>query len=154
MKKIIVLIITLSLTGCASKKIGSSEELVKRKFRTSENTILNYEDAAGQYTIDNKKAHFRIHIEIEKPYIIKSANYDVDTIYRVARLEGVAIYRANVGTKGTVKSYEIVKRAGMGLDSIADKIMKNIQCEPAYKLGKKRKSKIYIRIVFKGRERL
>ena len=111
-KVILLLLVSFFLT-CASGTTGPGKDVVERKFKTSGRSILNYEDAAKKFTIDVKRSHFLIHIEIEKPCIIKSARYDVNKIYRVSGIEGTAVYRVSLSSNGKILSYEQVKRAAL-----------------------------------------
>lgn len=143
-----------SIVNCTSGKTGTRKDVIKREYRTSGKSLLNYEDAAAQFTIDNIRSHFLVHIEIEKPYIMKSAQYNVDKIYRISGIEGTAIYRVSLSSTGKVLSYKLIKKAGLGLDTIAGEIIKTMKLYPGYKSAASGKTTVFVRIIFSGKDRI
>ncbi len=149
MKKIITTIILFALfIQCKSL----DNNLIDPEYKTSGSTILNYEDASKKYTIDSIDAHFRIYIDIEKPYIIKSVKYGLDEIYYTSGIEGSAIFRVKINRSGKIVDYRIIKTAGLGLDKAAVEIIKGIQLSPVSKEGYNYKASANLRIVITSKE--
>lgn len=146
MKKIIFLI--LIIFSCSSEN----------KFLLDKSSILNYEDNAKNIHEFNIDTHFFVRVDIDsntKPRIIKKIGLeDIEKIYRISNLQGMTLFYAHIDKNGNVQSSEIIKSAGLGLDDIAEKILKGIKFKPITSLGKEYDSKVYIRIGIKGRESL
>ncbi|MDY6933139.1 MAG: energy transducer TonB [Spirochaetota bacterium] len=149
-----ILLVLLFIGNCALQSIILEDEIIERPYRTSVNTMFNYEDASKKYTIDNINAHYRLHIEIEKPHIIESVTHDIDDIYIISNIEGTTIIHAQLDKRGRINSHKIVKRAGLGLDEIAERIFKGIKLKPGYIAGYSHKTEVYVRITFVGKKRL
>lgn len=122
----------------------------KTHVMATEKSVLNYEDSAENQWAENLLDHFLIHIEIEKPYVLKHAAVAVDDIYRLCGIEGTAVYSALVDPTGAVKELELIKSAGLGIDDITGRIVKNIRLEPSYLAGKSYATRVHIRVTVKG----
>jgi len=131
-----------------------NDEIIDNRHRTTEKTVLNYEDATRQYTLENAKTHFKLHIEIEEPFIIKAITSLPPEIHRFSGINGTSIYLADINRKGRIKSFRQIRKAGLGLDETAEKIIRNLIVEPVYRLGINHESRVYIRIVFTGKDGL
>ena len=154
MKRVLIFIILIFHNSCTVYRYFTQDQLIDRSFRTSNNTMLNYEDASRKYTIDSINDHYRLHVEIEKPYVISSVNYDVQRIYRISDIEGTAIFRAKLNKKGRIISYVLVKSAGLGLDKIANDVIKSIKISPASIAGNLHNAEVYLKIAVYGRDRI
>ncbi|MCP4133927.1 MAG: hypothetical protein GY754_23355 [bacterium] len=157
-KKLTILLVLL--TGCSSYSLGpyKGEGLFTPPGdfpKKSEESVLNYEEKAGKSTIISIDTHYRIHIQTEKPYIITPpAPEDLPRIYKVSGLKGTAVFLADVDTEGSIRSYSLAKSAGMGLDEIAETILKKIKLSPGKHAYKESASKIFIRIEFRWKEKI
>ncbi len=126
--------------------------LIDPEYKTSSSTILNYEDASNKYTIDSIGAHFKIRIDIEKPYIINSVKHELDKIYYTSGIEGSTIFSVKIDRSGKIVDYKIIKTAGLGLDKAAVEIIKGIQLSPVSKEGYNFQASANLRIVFTPKE--
>ncbi|MDY6969521.1 MAG: energy transducer TonB [Spirochaetota bacterium] len=151
---IAAIIILFNFLQCSLYRKISPQELIDPIYRTSDRTILNYEDASRKYTVDNINAHFQIHIEIDKPFIIESAKCEVDDIYKICDIEGIVIYSADIDKTGKIISYKIIKRAGLGFDEIAENIFRSIKISPCFQAGLSYNTSVDIRIHFNGKEKI
>lgn len=111
--------------------------------------VLNYENNAKRYDKVIPYSHFKIYIEIEEPFIISIPEFEsTDRIYSIAAIEGTAVYRLKLDSNGTVISSEKKLSAGLGLDDVADDLLRQIKIEPAWMAGKSFNSTADIRISF------
>lgn len=135
-------------TGCSS--LPYERNNIKDNIGGSPATpVLNYENRARQYDKVIPYSHFKIYIEIEAPFIVKIPESEpVDKICSIAAIEGTAVYRVKINSKGNIVSSERKLSAGLGLDEIADEILTNIKIEQAWMAGKSFDSVADIRISF------
>ena len=106
MKVLSTLFVFLLFSCCSLHRLLNDDALVERQYRTSDKTILNYEDASRKYLIKILNTHYRLHVEIEKPYVIKSVLKSIDDIYKISGIEGVTIFLAEIDASGKIISYD------------------------------------------------
>jgi len=146
--KICYVIILLVMTGCSSVPYEKNN-ITDRIGGNPSTPVLNYENRAKQYDKVIPYSHFKIYIEIEEPFIISIPEFkSPDKIYSIAAIEGTAVYRVKLDSNGAVVSSEKKLSAGLGLDEIADDILRQIKIEPAWMAGKSFNSTADIRISF------
>ncbi len=144
--KIIFLVILL-IFQLSCMLFQPQKKIIDSRHRTSEKTMLNYEDATRKYTIESIDDHFNIHIEIENPqYKIKLEKFKLTNIYKIANIEGMAIYSINLNKKGEIQALQKIKRAGLGLDEITDRIIEKIKIFPVSKMGENYRTNIILTI--------
>lgn len=146
MRKYIVTILLLVNSSC----VTDNNKIIKKKYRTTENSILNYEDTARQLTVESINEHFLLNIEIEAPYVIKTTKIKLDDIYSVSNIGGISIFEVSINKNGKILSRKILKKAGFEFDKLAEKILSKIKISPAYKIGVSKATKIIVKIEFAG----
>jgi len=123
--------------------------------RLSQVSALNYEHTSAKYNSYVLNTHLMVHIDIEKPFVIESVReIDVDPICRIAQLEGITIFRAEINKKGEIDKYRIVKSSGLGIDDYAERILKGMKISPAFHKGRASGSNAEIRIEVRGKNRI
>ncbi len=157
MKILLSYIICISiLTACSSPR--GSIYTDDNTTITSTDALLNYDDTTLSLKQIIEKTHFEIRITIDsiaKPYIIKTFSLKkIIPVYTISNISGTTIFHAHVSKNGKIYKTGIVKSAGLGLDKVAEKILRKLRLQPVYSQGKKYKSKIFIRISIKGTEQL
>ena len=145
-----ILIITLISYQCRSL----DDSLVEPEYRTADSSILNYEDASMKFTDESISSHFKIRIEIDKPYVIRSVEYEPDKIYGISGISGVTVFKVDLESSGSIVSYKIIKTAGLELDSMAEKIVRGLKLSPVSREGYNYRAAAILRIIFTGKERL
>jgi len=140
----------LILNGCVSSSFEKNN-IPDRFGGDSRTMVLNYENRVRGYDNSIIDSHMRIYLEVEEPWIITVPELsEMNRIYSIAPIGGAAVYRVEIGDKGTVLSSRKVLSAGLGLDEIADDIFKQIKLEQAYLAGKPGKSTVDIKILFRA----
>ncbi len=139
--------------GCSAYRIESQERLIDSVSRTRHKSVLNYEDTTRKNTLYNIYTHFDLQVEIEKPYMIAAPLPPLDEtegemldIYRITDISGTSVFLAELDGKGTVTSYRLVLSAGLGLDEMAERLLKKLKLEPAYQASHSAKTTVFIRI--------
>ena len=148
MKLYIIYSIMLSLMILSSLQC-SDGQIVEEENRTTEKSILNYENTAKQLNEEVLRERYNIHIEVEEPYIVKFTKSRLPSIYRISNIQGVAIVKAKLDTQGNIVNHRIVRSAGLGLDEITQNLLKSMTFSPLYHTDKAVMSSIFIRIVYK-----
>ncbi len=139
----------LILTACSSIPYEKNR-ITDSIGGTPDNIVLNYENRVQQYDESIVDSHMRIYIEIEGPWIVSVPLLKHPAgIYSVAPIEGTAVYLVRISEKGKILSYEKKLSAGLGLDSLAEEIIKDVKVEPAWLAGKTGESLAWIRISFR-----
>ncbi len=145
-----IIILVLILTGCASASYEENN-IPDRIGGDSKTMLLNYENRVKTYDSSNTESHMKIYLEIEKPYIISTPELKKpEKIYSIAAVEGTAIFRIDIGEKGTILGVKQIMSAGLGLDELAADILKQISVEPSYMAGKPCNSTADIKIKFRA----
>ena len=145
-----LMIFFTALTGCVTTSLEQNN--IPDYIGGNPNTmILNYENRAVTLEEPIADSHMRIYLEIEKPYIISIPAPDaMDKIYSVAGIEGTTVYRLEIDEQGTILNSKKTLSAGLGMDEIADDILKQIKVEPAFLAGKPGNCSADLKIIFKA----
>ncbi len=145
-----IIIFFIVLTGCTSSSFEKNN--IPDSIGGDSNTLLlNYENRAKEYDQSNIDSHMRIYIEIEKPYIINPLQLkELKKIYSLSGIEGIAVFRMEIDNNGTIVSSKQVLSAGLGLDELAQDIIKQIKVDAAYLAGKPGISIADIKIIFQA----
>lgn len=147
----IILLIPLFMFQCKQYKSA----IIKDNVFVESKTGLNYSKTSYNSMNAVIDYHYRINMEIEKPYIISYTPLtDLPPVYGYSGIEGVSVLKVKINNKGKIISYKIVKRAGLGLDEIAVKIFKNIKISPLFHKSIAGSSDIILCIYFKGINRI
>lgn len=117
--------------------------------RYSTGETLNYEYSNRYYVQEIQRDHFLINIDIDKPAIIEIPSPVIDSIYPDSDISGEAIVCFKTDRDGRVMSYEIIKRAGLGLDRYVISIIKEIKIKPLSHRGEDGSSEFGATFVFK-----
>lgn len=124
----------------------SQQSIVAPRHKTSAHTIYNYEDTTLSIYKETIQNHFLLHIEIDKAYIISAQTIKIPDIYKISHLKSKTIFLARLNTKGKIIQYNVIKKAGLGIDELAAQVLKGLTFRSQSARGEQFQSVIYITI--------
>ncbi len=127
----------------------ASKPVAQDSFKTTHNSILNYEDSALELNEQTIKDYYHLHIEVEKPFVISFKKAKLSPIYKISHISGVVIIKAEIDTAGNITHFKLVKKAGLGLDEIVVSLLKKVKLTTLYHIDKSYSTSFYLRFVFK-----
>ncbi len=144
MKPSVMIILIILFTGCSA----GHDNLIENEKKTSPSSILNHEDTTDQYFLMIRKNHYSLHLTAENPVCIKTADIQIPSIYALSHINSSGTYEFEISSPGKINNFYILKKAGLGLDKIAQKIIKSSKFSPMHKEGLPEACKIMITINF------
>ncbi len=131
-----------------SASCGGNYQIVKPYFGETE--ILNYEYSNKYFLDDVRSAHFYANINIDKPYSVEFPDMVFGDIYDLSEVNTSAVTRVYLDSAGRVKSFNFIKRPGLGLDRVVENIITKMRFVPLYHKSEPYDSSLYVRIILRG----
>jgi TonB family protein len=135
-----LLFFILSCTGVKYQKAEKSH---------GESDRLNYSYTNDYLKHTVQRDHFLLAITVDSPMLIDFGKAPVDPVHIRAAARGNTVLKVRVSSSGQVQTVQVVKRAGVGLDEYAEKIVRSSKFVPVRHRGKDQNSSFLVNVEFK-----